>query len=164
MAFLIGLLLVVGACYSPDLPDCRVRCETVADCAPGQSCTDHACSGTTLCPSDALPPGPDDAADAVDAAAIDGPPADAALGVLAVKIEDKGSVSITGGGSCTDMAPDHTCMFGVVLGTVVTLHASPGMDRVFVMWTESCTGTNSTCLLTPTAGMTQVTAKFHKDD
>ena len=139
MAILISVLLVLGACYSPDLPDCP-------------ACRDDAGLG-----DDARV----DAATAGDAVAVpDGPQ----LGVLEVRIEDKGEVAVSGAGSCDDMAPDHTCMFGVVLGVVVTLHATADPDRTFVMWSEGCTGTDPTCMLTPTAAITHVTAKFHKDD
>ncbi len=153
-------LLALGACYSPELRNCAVACESNDDCGPGQLCgADRWCAAPAIAGRCELP----DAAIALDAAASNpDAAADAAVPgpiLLVVQIMGHGTVTTTGLGSCADTAPGHQCSYAVSSGVTRMLDAvGTGMDD-FQMWTGACAGQGSTCTLTPTASTT-VQAKF----
>ena len=167
----VALVGAGGACYSPELRDCTVSCESRADCGTGQLCNgDHLCAAPTVAscrggvPIDAAP------SDAVtDDDAPIGPPIDAPLPLLAtlvVSIQDKGSVTVTGFGTCDSDPPSAGhCMYQVPLGGTLQLVAVPHTDRMFDKWpTEACKDQPPTCTLVVTQATTQVAAKFRKLD
>jgi hypothetical protein len=157
---LLFVSLLPTACYSPELRDCTVTCGSANECAGDQVCTaaGFCAAPDTTCaqlqpPTDAMP----------DAGVRDAPadaPADAppAHGLLHVRVMDKGSVNIAGVGTC-----DEDCMYVVVLDAALDARAVPGKDRVFERWTsETCSGQDETCTLTPSQAITQLSAKFRK--
>jgi hypothetical protein len=155
---LLFVSLVPTACYSPQLRDCTVTCGSASECASDQVCTAAGFCAAPDATCAQLQPPPDAAADAVvhDAPA-DAPPA--AHGLLHVRVMDKGQVNVTGVGTC-----DEDCMYVVVLDTALDARAVPGKDREFERWTsDTCSGQDETCTLTPSQAITQLAAKFRKD-
>jgi hypothetical protein len=159
-------VVALGACYSPELRDCAVSCASSDDCAPGQLCgADRWCAAPGIAGRCELADGGAsvDAAVAADAASSPDAavPADAAPPVLlVVKIMGHGTVTITGTGTCTDMAPGHQCTFAVIAGVPRTLIATGTGGDQFEMWMNACAGQGATCTVTPAAGTTTAEAKF----
>ena len=170
----VANVLVAAACYSPQPRDCTVSCETDDDCVNSQIC-----SPAGMC---AAPQSADEcvafgaAADARigDARVVtsDGalvpdaaPPSDAAsVVVIAVTVTGKnGTVTIAPGESCTApaMSMSMTCTFPVVRDLPVTLRAVAGPGNiVFDGWTGACSGSASTCVVTPLQPTTVLGATF----
>lgn len=161
-------LIVMAACYSPDVRDCTLTCGGPTDCAQGQVCgADHFCASpaiagqcASLPPIDAAPGTLPDARP-VDARPVDAHPdarPDAPVDVqLHVHVDGPGSVTLDGGGSCSG-----DCMLPAPRGVPATLRAFPNPNKVFVMWTSvACAGQGAVCTFTPTAP-TPVDAKFDK--
>jgi len=164
MAILTLLLLsLIPACYSPDLRDCTVSCVGAADCAGGQVCSaEHYCAASGV--SCAMQAPPHDAPRADMMMELDAPPpppidAPPATGDLHVRIMDKGDVAVSGVATC-----DHDCTYTVLLGGELELVAQPGDGRRFERWSGACDGDDVTCVLVPTQPLTEVSAKFRKDD
>jgi hypothetical protein len=163
--------LAAGACYSPELRDCTVSCESPADCSNGEICgADRFCvapGAAGHCANDAsLPPrdgAADDARPPSDGAMPDAAPLQATLVVM---IEDQGVVVVANVGTCdSDPPTSGHCMFHVPLGSSQQLVAMPHMDRVFDKWTtDACKDQPSTCALVVTIATMQVSAKFRKID
>jgi hypothetical protein len=162
MAILKLLLLsLIPACYSPDLRDCTVSCVGAADCTGGQVCSaEHYCAASGVSCAMVAPPLDAPRADMMTLDApppIDAPPA---TGDLHVRIMDKGDVEVSGVGTCA-----HDCTYTVLLGGELELVAQPDKDHRFDRWTsEACSGQDATCILVPTQPLTEVSAKFRKDD
>ena len=165
MAALIAIVLVLGACYSPDLRDCTVACASNADCAGGHVCgTQGLCAAPDVSCSVTGPDGsaPTDAPDA-DAMEPDARPdarPDAAppamIVALVIEIKGHGSVHVDGSATCGPPM----CNLQFPAGTSVTLHALPDDDREFDRWEEACTGMSHTCSLVLHLPITKARAKF----
>ena len=160
-------VLALGACYSPELPDCAVACVSSDDCAPGQVCgTDRWCAGAAIAGRCASRVTVDAAVVETDAAATDAAvPVDAAPPTtvdLVIQITGHGVVTIAGTGNCADTAPGHQCTFAVTGGVPRQLVATGTGEDVFDKWTGACTGQGATCTLTPTT-MTIAQARFKPD-
>ena len=166
---------IAGGCYSPELRDCAVSCASTADCAPEQVCgSDQICASPELAgrcagrvvPADAAvdsstPPVMIDAAVMVDAA----PPIDASTQrFLRIDIAGRGGVVVAGVGTChhSMMLP---CTLAVVAGMPTSLQAVPDSDQSFDKWEAGpCVGQGASCSIIPTLLVTDVKAKFRKDD
>jgi hypothetical protein len=158
MGLLVGCALVLCACYAPDVRDCTRSCASNADCVTAQVCNaDHMCSAPAITSCSEL---------AVDARARDAPEqtmhdaaVDAAPLLATLKIHDDGPGSVHSLiGNC-DVAD---CTFTAAPDVPLTLTAVPHQDKMFQQWTSvACMGQPVTCQLTPLAGITLVTAKFH---
>jgi hypothetical protein len=157
-------LLAPAACYEPHFPDCTVRCATSADCAPGQACGGH---GYCAAPELAC------ALAGFDAPVADGPPADshrppdaASKVQLRVRISEKGKVFVEDVGMCDSEGwANGDCRFSVTAGIPLVLHAIPHAGYVFERWTSSaCAMAEETCMLTPIEPLTEVRARFDRDD
>jgi hypothetical protein len=163
MAVLIRSLALVGAlaaacagCYDPLLRDCTVTCKLPTDCAPEQTCGhDGFCVGSAadLCTISGDHP---DAApvDKVDAA----PPKTIDLhvtvtGMGSVVVDDEPAMT------CSATPISATCTYEVTADTAHHLVARPQPPRAFMAWTGACSGSATTCAVTPTAD-TDVGAMF----
>jgi hypothetical protein len=51
-------------------------------------------------------------------------------------------------------------MFAVLENVMQKLKAVENNDREFVSWTSTCSGSSSTCTVTPVTSLTQVGARF----
>jgi len=166
MAILKLLLLsLIPACYSPDLRDCTVSCVGAADCAGGQVCSaEHYCAASGVScqmqspPLDAPRADMMSQLDAPPPPPIDAPPPPA-TGDLHVRIMDKGDVEVSGVGTC-----DHDCTYTVLLGGELELVAHPDKDHRFERWSGACSGEDESCTLVPAQPLTEVSAKFRKDN
>jgi hypothetical protein len=176
LARLVAASALLAGCYSPELRDCTVTCESAADCAGAQVCSsDHLCAAQGMTcssvaaphdaargedgPSDARAGGgdaPHDAAMPVDARTIDAPPPQV---TLHVHVDGHGTIHF-GTFSC---AMD--CNYQVTPGLSITLLAVPGNDQRLDRWTQGpCMGSQlTTCTFTPTMNLT-VAGRFKKVD
>ncbi|HEY5951381.1 MAG TPA: hypothetical protein VIV40_38070 [Kofleriaceae bacterium] len=138
------LCTLLAACYEPDAVDCTVQCSGVDQCADGQVCgTDGFCAS------------PDVAGTCMMAGS------ESQLISLTITIEGHGKVTIDGVGTCDSESPNEgVCTYAVAAGVARQLKAMPAKDREFISWTSTCTGSQSTCTLTPVMSLTQVGAKF----
>lgn len=164
----VACILVIPACYSPDLRDCTIRCVAESDCAAGQVCgSDLLCASPEIAGRCSTLPGDAGAGDrdatAIDATLFDAAPDAATTAELLIKIEGKGTTTLASGGSCDDTAPDHECSFILGIGLPVSLDAAPGEDFHFDTWSAGpCIGsTQATCGFVITSP-TYVGAKFRK--
>jgi hypothetical protein len=163
-------LACLAACYSPDVRDCSVTCESSADCAGAQVCGgDHFCAMPEIAGTCAHQQAMPDAGDAPPDAARDAgvtPPADAALPDAPPDAPATGALHLKVGGHGQLVAGVHTCTmdctFQVPLVTIDVVAVGLG-DQVLDKWTEGpCVGSHAmTCTVTPPV---TVGAKFHKDD
>jgi len=159
-------LSFVTACYSPDLRDCTVSCIGAADCTGGQVCTaEHYCAASGVTCQTTLPvvdaPRADMMTMEIDAPPpppVDAPPPPPS-GDLHVRVMEKGEIEVTGIGTCHE-----DCTYTVLLGGALELVAKPGKDRELDRWSGACSGTDPTCTLVPTQPVTEVSARFRKDD
>lgn len=139
------LCALLAGCYSPDAVDCTVECSAADQCADGQIC------------------GPDKFCAAPDVAGMcNSQNTDEPQSVsLVITIEGKGRVTVDGAGTCDSDGPSQgNCMFSVTAGVMRQLKALENKDREFISWTSTCSGSSSTCTLTPVMSLTQVGAKF----
>jgi hypothetical protein len=135
--------VALAGCYSPETLDCTVACSAANECTDGQ-----VCGSDGFCASPAA------------AGHCGGPDGGmvSSLVALSVTLQGPGKVTIDGVGVCDDHDP---CTFSVRTGMALELRASPSNDdKEFVQWTGACSGSSTTCALTPVMGMTQVGAKF----
>jgi len=175
---------IVPACYQPELLDCVVTCNDIAQCAPGLTCDHGKCAATAGACAPKLdasnePPGDDagrdgpvsdapvDDAPAIDAskadAAIDAPDGMATLTILVVR---KGIVVPDGGEPCRNSQNgNHTerCDRTFPVGKTVDLVALPSIEpnKCFEEWEEGCPAKdNPICtVMIPASGFT-VKARF----
>lgn len=140
----LATLLLAAACYEPQARDCTLECEAADECAEGQVC------------------GPDGFCAAADVAgncnAANGD--ETSMVTLIVTIEGKGKVVVDRVGTCDSDSPEGMCTFDVLPGVMRQLAAIQLKDdREFISWTSTCSGTTTTCSLTPVT-LTHVGAKF----
>ena len=157
MAFLIAVLVIAGACYSPDARSCTRACVADSDCVVDQVCNgDHMCAAPSITSCGELV----DArlADARVDASIDARPDAPATATLAIHIDGPGSVASSGGETCNVV----DCTFHPTPNVTVTLTAVPHATKTFDLWTTTaCHDQPAICQLVPPAGTTLVGAKFH---
>jgi hypothetical protein len=138
-------LAFLVACYSPDVDNCVVACNTTDDCAPNQLCNASGrCAGPEVQCSASIDAGLDPTPD-------DSPP-DAAIPLvkLTVKIDGRGDVVVVGIGTCDGGNGMTECTFDVPKNLPVTLEATPKNMWRFEKWSEDCDHQpTTTCLLTP---------------
>ncbi|MEJ7599814.1 MAG: hypothetical protein WKG01_18050 [Kofleriaceae bacterium] len=143
------LVLLLPACYAPDLRDCTVTCVAATDCASGQVCgPDSYCASPQVAGNcttpDANEPdgslrdgGPRDAAPR-DAAMVDSrPPVDAIEGRADMHIiaNGDGRITASGIGACDKLGPtEGDCTFSVTIPRSVTLTATPHVGSKFDKW------------------------------
>jgi hypothetical protein len=136
------LLALLAGCYDPELRDCTVECTSGDECADGQVC---GTSGMCAAP------------EAADQCAPGGGSAPPHVS-LRVTVDGHGEVVVDGRGSCVSDADP--CMYSLVVGTSVTLHAhSLDEEKEFEQWTGACAGQSATCSLAATSATT-VGARF----
>ena len=159
-----GLVAVAApaGCYAPSLRDCTVSCEAVSDCASGQVCGD-----------DGLCAAPDvagrcatlevDAGTTVDAGADDAAPDGAALVMLVVQIDGKGSVDVAGRGVCSSTMMRGRCTYDIPFAVAQRVEAiAIDSKEPFVGWTSAvCAGQGAGCNFVPLTMMTTIVARFH---
>lgn len=171
MAVLRFVLLgaALAGCYSPELRDCAVACESLGDCGPNQVCgSDRWCASPELagrCLSLTMPdaaPGTDGAPVVSPDASVDAAPDAPSTTQLIVEIAGAhGVVTTAGVGSCDDTAPGRMCSFTVLTGMPLSLTAMGTGGDYFDKWTSAaCNGQDENCMLTPTTPTMTVTAKF----
>jgi len=127
------------ACYDPEARDCTVTCSANEPCTG-----DQVCGSDGFCASPAI-------------AGHCGDTADAAVPRVSLQIvvEGGGKVSVTDVGTCYS-----TCTYDVTANMQLELKAIDGGEREFVEWTETCTGSDKSCVVTPMLPITIVAAKF----
>jgi hypothetical protein len=158
MGFLAAFALLLCACYSPDIRDCTRACASSSDCVTSQICNgDHMCAAPSIASCSEL---------GVDArmadgqvvkhdAAIDAP---SPIATLMIHIDGPGTVTSSTGESCNVV----DCTFHAAPNVVLTLTALPHMNKMFDQWqSNACQDQPAICHLTPPAGTTTVSAKFH---
>jgi hypothetical protein len=138
-----ALLAALAGCYSPEVKDCSVMCESPYDCGGGQVCgSDGMCASSKLA----------------------GHCADLGLTALSLSIviDGSGRVAVDELGACdSDTAPHHTCTFTVMARTTRTLSAlANNEEHPFQSWAQACTGTSPSCSVVPVISPTLVEAKF----
>ncbi len=168
-----GVAIATG-CYSPELRDCVVSCASSADCAPEQVCgADRMCAapetagrcGGVVTPTDAAVDAPGkifvDASIMVDAA----PPVDASnQRFVRIELNGLGGVTVAGIGMCHHTSPTYPCTFAVMPGPL-SLEAVPDPGHRFDKWEgATCAGQDATCTVVVTQVLTEVKAKFRRDD
>lgn len=136
-----ALCTLLAACYEPDVVDCTVECDGPDACADGQLCgSDGFCASADIAGT-----------------------CTAMLGdvVLMVSIEGRGKVEIEKVGTCDSEGPTAgACMFSVAPNIARQLKAIENDDREFISWTSTCSGSTTSCSVTPVMALTQVGAKF----
>jgi hypothetical protein len=81
--------------------------------------------------------------------------------LLMISIEGRGKITVEDVGSCdTDGPQAGACMFSVTPNLTRQLKAIEKDDREFISWTSVCSGTATSCSVTPVMALTQVGAKF----
>jgi hypothetical protein len=139
IAFIAAAL---AGCYSPEALDCTISCSAANECTDGQVCgSDGFCASPSA------------------AGHCGGPDGGVTSSLVALKVtlDGPGNVSVEGVGLCDEHDP---CTYSVRNGSPLELRASANKDKEFVEWTGACSGSSSTCTLTPVTAMTQVGAKF----
>ena len=140
-----ALCSLLAACYEPEAVDCTVECNAPGECADGQQCgNDGFCASP-------------DIAGTCKSMLSDEPESV----MLMVSIEGRGKVSIDKVGTCDSDGPSAgACMFSVAPNIARQLKAIENDDREFISWTSTCSGSTTTCSVTPVMALTQVGAKF----
>ncbi|HUS30230.1 MAG TPA: hypothetical protein VMZ53_17100 [Kofleriaceae bacterium] len=142
-AFAVAALLL-ASCYSPEALDCTVSCSASDACGDGQVCgSDGFCADPAVAGHCGGPDG--------------GMPS--SLVSLRVMIDGPGKVTVETVGLCDEGGRDG-CMFSVQNGRSLQLKAQAKSDKEFVGWMGACSGSSTTCTLTPVAALTQVGARF----
>jgi hypothetical protein len=140
-----ALCMLLVACYEPDAVDCTIECSAGDDCGEGQ-----------VCGSDGFCAKPD-VAGTCRSNQNDEPNSV----TLVVTISGSGKVTVGDIGTCdSDDASQGSCMFAVTANVVQQLEAIENKDREFISWTSTCSGSSTTCTVTPVTSLTQVGAKF----
>jgi hypothetical protein len=81
--------------------------------------------------------------------------------LLMVSIEGHGKVSVDKVGMCDSDAPSAgACMFSVAPNIARQVKAIESKDREFISWTSTCSGSTTSCSVTPVMALTQVGARF----
>lgn len=159
-----ALVALLSGCYSPRLRDCVVTCTTGDDCGPNQICgADGRCAAPDVAGSCSTTAELPDAGVQVapDARMIDAPLDSQPLASLVVQIAGKGTVTVTGIGSCNSNAASHACTFPVTANTTVELVATGLSGDDFDRWqSAACAGQDETCTTTVASPSTTVAAKF----
>jgi hypothetical protein len=139
------LLTLLAACYEPEAVDCTIECAGADECTDGQQCgSDGYCAAPEI-------------AGSCRAMLSDDPQSV----TLMVTISGHGKVTIDKVGTCDSESPSQgTCMFAVLANVMQKLKAVENNDREFVSWTSTCSGSSSTCTVTPVTSLTQVGARF----
>jgi hypothetical protein len=136
---------VLMGCYEPEAVNCTIECSAIDECAEGQ-----------LCGKDGFCASPD-VAGTCKAAQSDDPQSVS----LVVVIAGHGKITIDNVGNCdSDDGSMGACTFAVAPGIARQLKAVENKDREFVSWTMTCSGSQSSCMLTPVDAITQVGARF----
>jgi hypothetical protein len=140
-----ALCALLAACYEPEAVDCTVECGGADECADGQ-----------LCGSDGFCASPG-VAGMCRANHNDEPQSV----VLMIAIEGRGKVNVDELGACDSEGPSGgACMFSVTPNVARQLKAIESGDREFISWTSICSGSATSCSVTPVMALTQVGAKF----
>lgn len=169
------LAAIAGGCYSPELRDCTLTCSAASDCADGQVCgDDHFCAAPGI--AGRCSTLPTDAGGTIRDAAVDGPkivdarpdaaPDATVWAAIEVTIEGQGRVIVQNIATCEKAGPQNgSCMFYVLTGSAVTVHAQGYFDWHFDKWTlAACEEVDgSTCTFQAIA-TSYVNAKFKRDD
>jgi hypothetical protein len=155
-------IAIVAGCYSPDVRECALSCETSADCAAGQ-----VCSAAKMCASPSVACGSD--GEVVDAGIVHDAPAkhtDAAIAVdapivpvvtITVMVMGMGTITLDGAPCTTGM-----CVLDVPANEPATAVATGEGDQTFQSWTSmTCKNEPATCTFTPTTA-TNIAAMFMK--
>jgi hypothetical protein len=157
------LCAVLGACYEPDIRDCKLACGSAADCA-----ADQVCGADMMCASPAVAGTCNERLGADAGTDAPPPPIDAPAGTLVdihIVISGAGKVAIgpmmcmsmsigmgSDAGDCTLQAPLGTPAMAVAMGM--------GPD-MFDRWTSiTCGLQGPTCTFTPTLATTQIAVQF----
>jgi hypothetical protein len=136
---LAPVLVVVTACYSPDLAPCSVHCAPNTTCPDDMQCgSDHMChppGDTTVCKM-----------------------------TLDIQIEGGGAGTVTSdpaGINCNSNSTGPGCDLMLPLGTPVTLTESHTVGNTFTSWTgDVCDGSTATTCMFTIEMPTTVTATF----
>lgn len=142
LASLASITTLLIACYDPSSRDCTVTCSPQEPCADDQ-----------VCGSDGYCASPSVAGHCMDNSVA--PDAAAAPVSLQIVVEGGGKVSVADIGSC-----EVDCMYAVPANVQLEVKAIAGGDLEFVGWTETCTGKEKSCWVTPTPPLTIVGARF----
>lgn len=168
-------LALASACYSPDLRDCTVSCESASDCAHGQQCgADHLCAAAARAghclapPADGAPVDASSDAPLLDARPDARPRPDAGPSdvVLHIHIDGLGQVRLEGGGTCSsNPSQDHLeCYLDAPANVPAMLDAIPAPNFSFEHWTTAvCDQQGPICTFTPVTA-TDVGVRFRKED
>jgi hypothetical protein len=144
-------LLAIGACYSPDLEDCVVRCATDDECGGEQVCGRGGfCAAPELADTCQAPmqPMPQNV-------------------VLRVVVDGRGRVMLGSSRVCGKLDADHDeCSWQVTKSVAHALVATPAPSFQFDRWTTAnCMDSGSTCTLTlGSASAVGVRFRFSNDD
>ena len=151
-----AIAVVLAGCYSPSLRDCTVSCSNATDCAGGQVC---GADGMCAAPDKA---GHCDVAEIQDAAMPDPDATNPDLVIIHVRVMGMGTIMVNQTPCNAESTMPNDCMIPVA-AVPTTIKAIDGRDA-FQMWTsQACTGQAATCTITPSAPVTDVSAKFMKD-
>lgn len=143
------LSMILTACYDPGAVNCTVSCAGSGECASGQ-----------VCGSDGFCAAPEIAGhcSTVDSGV-------GGMVALEIAIMGKGKVTVEGAGDCdseesSGSGPAGQCTFMVPMGLVRTLAAVENHDKHFKSWSQGCSGSSPSCMVTPTMPSTTVGARF----
>lgn len=147
-------LVVLAACYAPDVRDCTLACNATSDCVAGQICgEDRLCAAPAVAGTCLVP----------DAGPRDAAPPTAATSELEVAIQGKGAVVVVGHGMCDWQAPqDGYCAYPVPRAVDITLQAITADGYAFDHWTSACLGSTETCTVAPETSYTLAVVYFRK--
>jgi hypothetical protein len=169
---LAAVAIGLAGCYSPDLSECVRACNSVDDCATGQTCgADGLCASPENaghCAELAMPDAP--APPGVDAARadarVDARPDAETMAVLRIEIVGRGEVKALAPidlrcHAYTDAGL--VCSWPVPIGVDADLEAKDGHEWTFDSWI-GCVPTGAmTCGVTVDPGTTTVEAHFVPD-
>ncbi|HEY1815324.1 MAG TPA: hypothetical protein VGG74_23410 [Kofleriaceae bacterium] len=159
MRLACALAALLAGCYSPDVRDCTLACDTSADCA-----ADQVCGAQKMCASPAVACGSNgeviDGGIDRDAPAIaDAPMRDAPGPMVTITVMVMGMGTITLDETACTMP---MCMIDVPMNVSATAVATGSGDQAFMRWTSvTCLTQGATCTFTP-ATPTTIAAMFMK--